>query len=158
GIAARRSTVTTFRATRGVAGARVNLIPPLPVHRDGGPCHSLRRRLSRVTVLILALSQLSVRRPGGGAPGYHDYVGLSSSAINAMVTGGHGAPFSVLGPHADGDGAITVRAFLPDAREVAVVPSETNDPPQPLRRAHPAGLWEGTLPWSSTRAYRLRLI
>src|SRR5262249_55794 len=70
----------------------------------------------------------------------------------------HRDPFSVLGPHADGDAAITVRAFLPDAREVAVVSRETNDPPQPLRRAHPAGLWGATLSWPLTPADRLRLI
>src|SRR5262249_37774971 len=90
-------------------------------------------------------------------PRYNEDVDLSSSVINAIVTGGHRDPFSVLGPHADRDAAATVRGFLPDAKEVAVVSRETYDSPQPLRRAHAAGLWEGTLPWPGTRAYRLRL-
>ena len=87
--------------------------------------------------------------------GYNQLVGLSSSAIKAIVTGGHRDPFSVLGPHAEGS-RVTVRAFLPGAREVAVVPHDAA--PQPLRCVDPAGLWEGALTGSELPAYRLRLL
>ena len=42
-------------------------------------------------------------------------------AIQTLVTGEHGDPFAVLGPHASRDAGVTVRAFLPGAGEVAVV-------------------------------------
>ena len=76
--------------------------------------------------------------------------------IEALVTGQHGDPFSVLGPHPDGDERLTVRAFLPEARTVAVVPRDGSGTPHPLRPVHPAGLWEGTLP-ATLRAYQLRV-
>jgi 1,4-alpha-glucan branching enzyme len=47
-------------------------------------------------------------------------VSLPADAIRALVTGKHGDPFSVLGPHAEADGALAVRVCLPDARAVAV--------------------------------------
>jgi len=92
-----------------------------------------------------------------GASGYNEVVSLSSTATKAIVTGGHGDPFSVLGPHASGDAAVTVRAFLPEAREVSVVPCDGSHPAQPLQRTHAAGLWEGALPGAPPPAYRLRL-
>jgi 1,4-alpha-glucan branching enzyme len=84
-------------------------------------------------------------------------VGLSSSAIDALVVGAHRDPFSVLGPHADTDAAVTVRAFLPEARDVAVVPGGSGENARPLHRVHPAGLWEGALAGPTLRAYRLRV-
>jgi len=45
---------------------------------------------------------------------------LSRETVQALVTGEHGDPFAVLGPHAAADGVI-VRAFLPRAVEVSVV-------------------------------------
>ncbi len=82
---------------------------------------------------------------------------LAPDTIKALVTGEHSDPFSVLGPHPDGDAAVTVRAFLPGAREVAVVSRDGSGRPRPLRPLHPAGLWECTLPAAAPRAYRLRV-
>jgi 1,4-alpha-glucan branching enzyme len=84
-------------------------------------------------------------------------VGLSSSSIRAIVTGGHRDPFSVLGPHAEEAGGITVRAFLPEVREVTVVPGDGARAEHSLQRIHPGGLWEGTLPGGALAAYRLRV-
>ena len=82
---------------------------------------------------------------------------LLPDVIHALVTGEHGDPFSVLGPHRNGDGALTVRAFLPQAREVALVPGRGSAPPRPLASVHPAGLWAITLPGQIADAYRLQL-
>ncbi|MGH7401960.1 MAG: GlgB N-terminal domain-containing protein, partial [Candidatus Rokuibacteriota bacterium] len=38
---------------------------------------------------------------------------LRPDVMDAIVTGQHGDPFAVLGPHAGGDGTVSVRAFLP---------------------------------------------
>ncbi len=79
---------------------------------------------------------------------------LTSDAIQAIVTGQHGDPFSVLGPH--GDGVPVVRAFLPEAREAAVVAAGDANRAWPLRSIHPAGLWEASLP-HPPGPYRLRV-
>ena len=71
---------------------------------------------------------------------------LSPDIVHALVTGEHGDPFSVLGPHLGPAGAVTVRAFLPEARRAAVVTADTGAPAHPLKPLHPAGLWEGRLP------------
>jgi 1,4-alpha-glucan branching enzyme len=84
-------------------------------------------------------------------------VSLPSSAVDALVVGAHRDPFSVLGPHAGAGAAVTVRAFLPEARDVAVVPGDAGETARPLRRVHPEGLWEGTLAGPTLRAYRLRV-
>jgi 1,4-alpha-glucan branching enzyme len=81
-------------------------------------------------------------------------VTLTAETIEALVRGEHGDPFSVLGPHPNG-GSLVVRAFLPEAREVAVLPAAGS--PQPLRSVHPAGLWEATLAHRGPVPYRLRL-
>ncbi len=77
--------------------------------------------------------------------------------IEALVTGEHGDPFSVLGPHPDGTGGLVVRAFLPHAREVDAVPADGSDARRPLRAAHKAGLWEVRLPGDFRCPYRLRV-
>src|SRR4029450_5018065 len=75
---------------------------------------------------------------------YNDGVTLSAAAVRALVIGEHGDPFSVLGPHAEPDGGLAVRAFIPDARAVEMVTGEGGDT-RPARRVHPAGLWEARL-------------
>jgi len=84
-------------------------------------------------------------------------VSLSSDVIEALVTGEHGDPFSVLGPHPDGTGGLVVRAFLPHAREVDAVPADGSDARRPFRAAHEAGLWEVRLPGDFRCPYRLRV-
>ncbi len=53
---------------------------------------------------------------------------LPRDVIRALVTGEHGDPFAVLGPHQGPNGTVTVRAFLPDVREAAVLPIEPGAP------------------------------
>jgi len=84
-------------------------------------------------------------------------VSLPSSTIDALVVGAHRDPFSVLGPHAGAGAAVIVRAFLPEARDVAVVPGDAGETVRPLRRVHPEGLWEGALAGPTLRHYRLRV-
>ena len=86
---------------------------------------------------------------------------LSAAAVRALVIGEHGDPFSVLGPHAEPDGGLAVRAFIPDARAVEMVTGEGGDA-RPARRVHPAGLWEARLDppagaHLSSFRYRLRV-
>ena len=42
---------------------------------------------------------------------------LTPEVIQMLVTGEHGDPFAVLGPHASRDAGVTVRAFLPGSVE-----------------------------------------
>ncbi len=83
---------------------------------------------------------------------------LSAEVIDALVTGEHGDPFGVLGPHQGPDGMLTVRAFLPDAREATVVPIDASAASEPLSLIHRAGLWETTFRAGWPFAYRLRII
>jgi 1,4-alpha-glucan branching enzyme len=81
---------------------------------------------------------------------------LTRAVIRALVSGDHGDPFGVLGPHPGPNGSVTVRAFLPGAREVSVVPADSSDA-RSLERIDPAGLWEGVVPGTWPLSYRLRV-
>jgi 1,4-alpha-glucan branching enzyme len=85
------------------------------------------------------------------------YTPLPPDTIDAVVTGQHGDPFAVLGPHAGREGMVSVRALIPAARAVAaVMPDGTVSP---LRAVHPAGFWEGEVPGRRLPlAYRLRVV
>ena len=80
---------------------------------------------------------------------------LSREDVQAIVTGEHGDPFAVLGPHSAAHG-VTVRAFLPGAVEVSVVPLDGSALSHPLKPLHAAGLWAGEMPGRLPAAYRLR--
>ena len=86
---------------------------------------------------------------------------LSTEEIEAIVRGEHGDPFGVLGPHQVGAGAktaVAVRAFLPDARQVVVVPSGQRDAGRPMNMVHPEGLYEAVFPQHRPPfPYRLRV-
>jgi 1,4-alpha-glucan branching enzyme len=84
-------------------------------------------------------------------------VSPSAATIEALVSGQHGDPFALLGPHPDGDGAAVVRAFLPRAQAVAIEPAAAGEPAIPLRRVHPDGLWVGPLRRPPPYRYRLRV-
>jgi len=86
----------------------------------------------------------SAQPPAAGAPDI-------DSEGWAVLRGLHADPFHYLGPH-EREGKAFVRVFLPDAGAVSIIESckET-----PLRRLHPAGLFEGPLTSTST-PYRLR--
>jgi len=70
----------------------------------------------------------------------------------AVIEGRHPDPFHYLGRHVE-DRTPVVRAFLPDAAEVAAVDEEGRV--SQLKRLHDAGLFAGPLP-SPTPRYRLR--
>jgi 1,4-alpha-glucan branching enzyme len=71
--------------------------------------------------------------------------------IRRLVDGVHEDPFSVLGPHEieeAGQKALAVRAFFPDKPQVWLVDRVRPDAPRPMRRIHPAGLFEAICPVS----------
>jgi 1,4-alpha-glucan branching enzyme len=74
---------------------------------------------------------------------------LPWETIQAIVRGTHGDPFAVLGPHVvqqGGTEAVAVRAFLPGADGVLVVPTSGNLPAQRMTRAHADGFFEVVFP------------
>jgi 1,4-alpha-glucan branching enzyme len=81
----------------------------------------------------------------------------SADDIERLVRAEHWDPFSILGPQPDGGGPGTVvRAFLPEAVEVSLVPSESGGQAIPMKAVHDAGLYEAALPAGAPAAYRLR--
>jgi 1,4-alpha-glucan branching enzyme len=80
--------------------------------------------------------------------------GMSADAIQALVDGRHGDPFSILGPHETPIGHV-VRAFAPGAQKVEAVAPEDGSVIAPLEFAHPGGLFAGLV--DRARAYRLRI-
>ena len=78
---------------------------------------------------------------------------MSEAAIEARVQGRHGDPFTLLGPHREGEGWV-IRALLPGARAVtALAPS--GETLAAFRRVHEAGLFEAEI--SERRDYGLSL-
>jgi 1,4-alpha-glucan branching enzyme len=64
--------------------------------------------------------------------------------IRLLVEGRHSQPYEVLGPHdvvENGRRALAVRAFLPEMVQAWVQLDSTGEP-RPMRRIHPAGLYE----------------
>ena len=73
--------------------------------------------------------------------------------IGRLIEGRHDNPFEILGPHEVDDGgrrALAVRAFLPDSAQAWVVDPQHPAIPRPMRRVHPAGLFEAICPASET--------
>jgi 1,4-alpha-glucan branching enzyme len=86
------------------------------------------------------------RKHSEGALGSHPAVGDKKDAIEAIVRGEHGDPFSILGSHQDGPGgATTLRLFLPDARSVQAIDPQTFEVIRDLDEVHPAGFWATAL-------------
>src|SRR5436309_3191531 len=79
-------------------------------------------------------------------------------AIEAVVRGDCGDPFSVLGRHKDGPrGEITLRVFLPGARSIVAIEREGGGAICTLEQVHEGGLWAAIVPRAhATTAYRLR--
>ncbi len=68
-------------------------------------------------------------------------------AIGPVIHGYHDNPFEVLGPHEIEQGgrrALAVRAFLPEANRAWVV-DPAHGAERPMRRIHPAGLYEAVV-------------
>ncbi len=94
---------------------------------------------------------------------------LDRGAIEAIVTGRHGAPFDVLGPRTmllDGENVWIVRAFMPGAAAVWLVPvgerAQTNadgaaSDELPMLKLHEAGLFSVIELGDTAPEYRLRV-
>ncbi len=80
--------------------------------------------------------------------------------VGALVEANHANPFELLGPHPvqhEGRRAVSVRAFLPAAEQAWVIEAE-QAVSRPMRRIHPAGLYEAILPEQGfQRGYQLRI-
>jgi 1,4-alpha-glucan branching enzyme len=82
---------------------------------------------------------------------------LSEEQIRQVVFSYHHDPFEVLGAHvveADGDQKVSIRAFVPEARDVSVIDDAGEE--HPLTRIHDHGLYEGVFDRSEVFEYRLK--
>ena len=83
--------------------------------------------------------------------------------IGRLVEGTHENPFELLGPHDVIDGnrhAMAVRAYLPTTDRAWVVESSHGNAQRPMRRIHPAGVFEAICPkeeFNDASSYMLRL-
>ncbi|MET0483002.1 MAG: 1,4-alpha-glucan branching enzyme, partial [Aestuariivirgaceae bacterium] len=83
---------------------------------------------------------------------------LSQGTIDALVSGRHGDPFAVLGPHRVDKGFV-VRVFRPGVARAMLVDSASGEELAELERIHREGLFSAILPDRSERPrYRLRFI
>jgi len=80
---------------------------------------------------------------------------LRDADIDLIRAARHGDPFAVLGPHADAEGRLWLRAFLPGATRVEVLARADNAPRGDLSLRHADGFFEGPLDLAGD-AYRLR--
>ena len=74
---------------------------------------------------------------------------VSLDTIGQLIEGRHENPFELLGPHEvdhSGRRALAVRAFLPTSAQAWVVDPAHADRTLPMRRIHPAGLFEAICP------------
>ncbi|MBV8897343.1 MAG: 1,4-alpha-glucan branching protein GlgB [Acidobacteriaceae bacterium] len=86
--------------------------------------------------------------------GQDSLVGITAEAMQALVEGRHGDPFSILGPHSR-DAVLNVRALAPGAQSIDVIARESSSLLGRLELAHPVGLFAG--PVTSGSPYRLRI-
>jgi 1,4-alpha-glucan branching enzyme len=83
---------------------------------------------------------------------------VSLESVGALVEGIHENPRELLGPHEiqlDGGRALAVRAFLPQSRQAWVLHQAHE--PRPMRRIHPAGLFEAICPLTDPEALRYQI-
>ena len=80
---------------------------------------------------------------------------VNPTDIDLICSGRHGDPFAVLGPHAQA-GGVSIRAFLPGARQVSVLGGLSDQPLGSLARQHGDGFFETVLA-SPAPAYRLQI-
>ncbi len=74
---------------------------------------------------------------------------VALDSIGQLIEGRHGNPFEVLGPHEVSDNgrrSLAVRAFLPHSEQAWVVDGAHTETVRPMRRIHPAGLFEALCP------------
>ena len=82
---------------------------------------------------------------------------VALESIHRLIQGKHHNPFELLGPHVVDDSgrrALAVRAFLPQSAQAWVVDPGHGEAARPMRRIHPAGLFEAICPLSGPRRER----
>ncbi len=82
--------------------------------------------------------------------------GPDTEAIRAVVTGRHGDPFSVLGPHARPDGSVGISVFAPDADTVEVIDAASGSTVVALEKIHAEGFYFARVDRHLPSGYRLR--
>ena len=83
---------------------------------------------------------------------------MPAGAWDALLTGSHGDPFALLGPHQNDAGLWWIHVFLPGAASVEVVPPSGQAVLAELQAADPRGLFKACMPTLDTRPdYRLRV-
>ena len=86
---------------------------------------------------------------------------VALDAIGSLLDGRHENPFDILGPHPieeNGRSVTAVRAYLPDSQQAWII-DPAHGGAQPMRRIHPAGLYEVICPAKTEdeqRQYLLR--
>ena len=78
---------------------------------------------------------------------------VSADELDLLISGGHGSPHSILGPHPH-DGGVTIRVFKPLARRVVVKHGDGTD--YELDHEHD-GIWVGVLPGTDVPDYRVEV-
>ncbi|NLR97200.1 1,4-alpha-glucan branching protein GlgB [Rhizobium sp. P38BS-XIX] len=81
--------------------------------------------------------------------------GVDNAALDDLVHGRHGDPFSILGLHRGTDGRYRIRIFLPGALRVDIVERNSAIPIASAELVHPAGLFGVSL--AEARPYSLRI-
>ena len=88
---------------------------------------------------------------------------VALESIHRLIQGNHHNPFELLGPHVVDDSgrqALAVRAYLPESSQAWVVDPGPGEASRPMRRIHPAGLFEAICPCptkTETSRYMLRV-
>ena len=82
---------------------------------------------------------------------------LDDGAMEALVSGCHSEPFSILGMHQGADGKILIRAFQPQAQNVYVLEYDTGKILCQMERVHDAGVFQAEFDTSDFFKYRLRV-
>lgn len=83
---------------------------------------------------------------------------MIDAPLNAIIGATHSDPFSYLGPHkADGDTGLVIRAFLPGAQNVELVPKGKKASPVTMEKRHEDGLFEVTVEGHLPFEYQLRV-
>ena len=81
---------------------------------------------------------------------------VNPQAIELIRSARHGNPFSVLGPHAQ-DGGVSIRAFLPGARQALMLDANSGLQLGTLEKTHADGFFEGWLAMPASAPYRLQV-
>jgi len=82
---------------------------------------------------------------------------ISGKDIDKIINAEHHDPYSILGIHETPDG-VAVRAFAPEAAEIAVIDIHNRDLQYPMTRINDDGFFETTIPDRGIFAYDLHIV